>query len=177
MVQTVKMETCSQWVCEVTLSCWFWLDSDYMASFHKLGGKTNQKISIGTMWRRCSEKRYKNGLIYLLAVRIKDIYESSRQWRVGSRPRPLESWHLCQKVYFTFHLSVLENEMVFGQPQGHPWVKCAVTGSGSVQKRSWVCRSFRPPILCQYAPFGGSQGPRIGLRGSHRSCRPTTDVF
>lgn len=31
---------------------------------------------------------------------------------------PLESWHLRQKFYFTFHLSVLENEMLFGQPQG-----------------------------------------------------------
>lgn len=46
MAQTVKTETCSQRVREVTLSCWFWLDSDYIAGFRKLGGKTNQKISM-----------------------------------------------------------------------------------------------------------------------------------
>lgn len=109
MAQTVKTETCSQRVREVTLSCWFWLDSDYMAGFRKLGGKTNQKISMGTTWRRCSEKRYKNGLIYLLAVRIKDIYESSRSeglgagqglWKVGTSVRKsiLHSTCLCLRM-------------------------------------------------------------------------------
>ena len=40
---------------------------------------------------------------------------------------PLESWHLCQKFYFTFHLSVLDNEMLFVKPKGLPGVQSAVT--------------------------------------------------